>query len=157
MFRKHKSLFQSGNFCTSSPITHTFISTTFHHFFKVNPTFHHVPIISLVHDTMQAAILNPTSPNMKISTPLLRIARDISPYLGSMARISLKERKRNEKGKKLGEYLFIQIQQSTNLLIRNFANIRNMTNVSSLTCLLYPKLHRPGFTTLPKSRSHNGD
>ena len=54
---------------------------------------------------MYAVILNPTSPNMKISTPLLRIARDISPYLGSMARISLKERKK--KGEKLGEYLFI--------------------------------------------------
>ena len=32
-----------------------------------------------------------TSPNMKTSTPLLRIARDISPYLGSMARINLKK------------------------------------------------------------------
>lgn len=30
---------------------------------------------------------------MKISTPLLRIAREISPYLGSMARINLKEKR----------------------------------------------------------------
>ena len=30
---------------------------------------------------------------MKISTPLLRIALEISPYLGSMARINLKRDK----------------------------------------------------------------
>lgn len=102
-FEKEKSLFQRSYFCTSPPTTHTFISTTFHHFFKVDPAFHHVPIISLIHDTMYASILNPTSPSMKISTPLLRIARDISPYLGSMARISLKERK--TKGRKIRRIL----------------------------------------------------
>ena len=32
---------------------------------------------------------------MKISTPLLRMARDISPYLGSMARINLNEKRRH--------------------------------------------------------------
>lgn len=102
-FENQKSLLQSSHFCTSSPITHTFISTTFRYFFTVNPAFHHVLIISLVRDTMYGAILNPTSPSMKISTPLLRIARDISPYLGSMARISLKQREK--KGRKIRQIL----------------------------------------------------
>ena len=70
-------------------------------------------MISLVRDTMYAAILNPTSPNMKISTPLLRIARDISPYLGSMARISLKER--NRKGRKIRRIL-VHLETTNNYL-----------------------------------------
>lgn len=47
--------------------------------------------LQYVMQSLLFALCKHTSPNMKISTPLLRIAREISPYLGSMARINLKE------------------------------------------------------------------